>query len=135
MRSDFEGPVARFFHQRYGVVLYPYPGIIADLQTSCGLNIEVKKESRHRLYCFKGEQIFRKQFDIAILVRERKRGWYQYLEWAIWPLPAIQALIIAKDGLPHIKGPNLHLRPPESLEWHRLEYRCLDKAMISLQKR
>jgi len=114
MRSKAEHQVAKFFHQRHGVTLYPYPGDEADLQTPCGLNIEVKRETVSG-YRFKLEQIYRKQFHLAVLVRNRNR-WLQY---AIWALPEIQALVIANDGFPD-KGPSVHLKCPNTLTWHTL---------------
>lgn len=119
-RSKAENVVAKFFHRNFGAVLYPYPGETADLQTCCGLNIEVKRE-QGRSYRFKGEQIIRKEFDLAILVRER-RG---HLEYTIWPLNDIRALIAINEGFPYLRKSGLPLKPPDNLEWHRLECKCL----------
>lgn len=119
-RSAAEHLAAKLFHQQFGITLYPYPGEETDLQSPCGLNIEVKAIQRGGCYGFQAKQIFKKQFDVAVLLRIVKRKRKRYIECALWALNDIRELVVLSPNR-HAKR-RLSLRPPERLQWYEMPY-------------
>lgn len=117
-RSVAEHDVAKFFHQRFGITLYPYRGDAADLIAPCGLRIEVKREGAVNRYQFRIHPKPEDLFDIAILTRQRRQKGKRFSEYAVATPGQIQKSLDAVGSKSSTESTSIWC--PPGLNWRIL---------------